>query len=139
MTPRPSMDEIFMELAWLIAERSTCERLNVGCVVVDGEKRRVLSIGYNGNYTGGPNRCDSKEPGKCGCLHAEDNACVKLDYREPIKIAYTTHQPCKICAKRLVNAGVQQVFYGEPYRHKDGLTVLRKAKVKVKQLKLEGK
>jgi dCMP deaminase len=139
VSSRPSMDTIFMTLAGLIARRSTCERLKVGCVIVDAEKIRVLSIGYNGNYTGGPNKCDSLEPGKCGCLHAEDNACVKLDYREPVKIAYVTHLPCKICAKRLVNAGVTKVYYNNTYRYTEGLKVLKKAKVKIKQLQLEGK
>lgn len=128
---RPEFDEIFMELAHLIARRSTCARLQVGCVITDETRTRVLSIGYNGNYRGGYNVCDSIEPGNCGCLHAEDNACIKLDYRESTKVAYITHLPCKMCAKRLVNAGVQKVFYSKAYRSNDAKAILRDAAVKL--------
>lgn len=131
---RPSFDEIYMKLAELVAQRSTCSRLNVGCVITDGDKLRVLSIGYNGNYRGGPNNCDSTEPGKCGCLHAEDNAALKLDFTEPTKIAYVTHLPCIMCAKRLINTGVQQIYYRNDYRIKDSLDICKQAGVRIEQI-----
>jgi len=131
MDNRPPIDKIYMKFAWLISERSTCSRLKVGCVIVGEGKRRVLSIGYNGNYVGGPNKCDSTEPGNCGCLHAEEGACIKLDYKEPIKLAYITHSPCKMCAKRLINAGVSHVFYDKKYRSEEGIDLFRLAGIDV--------
>lgn len=132
------MDKVFMRLAWDVAAVSNCNRLNVGCVITDIDRMRVLSIGYNGNYKGGPNICDSKVPGQCGCLHAEDNACLKLDFTEPTKVAYVTHSPCVLCAKRLINAGIHGIFYDEAYRKQDGLDLLVKGNVQVEQLTIKG-
>lgn len=126
---RPKFQEIYMKLAWLMATRSTCSRLNVGCVITTSDYRQVLSVGYNGNAAGLPNECDSTEPGACGCIHSEENAIIKC-YAPPSerKIVFCTHQPCKMCAKRLVNlGGVECVVFDEPYRLKDGLIVLGNA------------
>jgi deoxycytidylate deaminase len=65
---RPSWDDVFMGMAEMLAQRSTCARLHVGSVVVTDDNHRILSMGYNGNYTNGPNECDSEEPGNCGCF-----------------------------------------------------------------------
>ena len=67
---RPKFETIYMNLACALAERSTCSRLKVGCVITSSDYSRVLAIGYNGNYPGGPNCCDSDEPGKSGCFTA---------------------------------------------------------------------
>lgn len=118
-----------MKLAWLMAARSTCRRLNVGCVITSADFRQVLAVGYNGNAAGLPNTCDSEEPGNCGCIHGEDNAVIKCASPpyEP-KVVFCTHQPCKACAKRLVNlGGVKIVHFDEPYRLTEGLDVLAKA------------
>lgn len=130
---RPTFDQIYMNLAHLMAERSMCSRLKVGCVITDGEGTRVLAIGYNGNYRGGKNGCDTKIPGKCGCLHAEDNAVIKLDYKEPTKIAYVTHRPCKMCAKRLINAGVSRIIYDKEYRLKDSIELLSRTNIQLER------
>lgn len=136
MTARPTFEQIYMELAHRVAERSTCARtssagepMRVGCVVVAPDWRKVLALGYNGNATGLPNSCDSSEPGACGCLHAEENAIINCDApRGARKIVFCTHQPCKMCAKRLVNlGGVERVFYARVYRLRDGLDVLHAA------------
>jgi dCMP deaminase len=126
-----------MNLALMLASRSTCSRLHVGCVVVSEDNQRVLAIGYNGSWKGGPNGCDSGEPGNCGCLHAEDNALIKLNYNEPAnKKLYTTIMPCAYCAKRIVNAGVKEVIYLHEYRKKEGIEILAEAGVKVRQIPL---
>ena len=128
---RPSFEEIYMKLAWLMAARSTCSRLNVGCVITSADYRQVLSVGYNGNAAGLPNECDSTEPGACGCIHSEENAIIKC-YSPPsdLKVVFCTHQPCKMCAKRLVNlGGVERVYFDEPYRLMEGLDVLDAAGV----------
>lgn len=127
---RPTFDFIYMNLAFLLSERSTCSRKKVGCVIVSDDNQRVLSIGYNGSWRGGPNQCDSTEPGNCGCLHAEDNAIVKLDYNDRLrKVLYTTMSPCSACAKRIINAGIGEVVYLEEYRTKHGIQILFEANV----------
>lgn len=135
---RPSFENIYMRLAWLMAERSTCVRLSVGCVITSDDFRRVLAVGYNGNASGLPNTCDSTVPGACGCLHAEENACLNnVEPRSTNKVVFCTHLPCKMCAKRLVNVGgVSFVFYDKDYRLREGLDVLATAGVRYAQLSL---
>lgn len=136
--PRPSFEEIFMRMAWLVAQRSTCSRLNVGCVIVRPDFRQVLSMGYNGNASGLPNQCDSTEPGKCGCIHAEQNAVINCDTPRYVdKIVFTTDLPCVMCAKFMVNLGnVQKVYYERDYRLRDGLEVLGAAGIVYEQAQL---
>jgi len=135
---RPSFPQIYMQLAFLLSERSTCKRLKVGTVITSTDYRKVLAVGYNGNATGLPNTCDRDEPGNCGCLHSEENAVINCDSpRNVEKLVYVTNLPCAMCAKRLINLGsVQHVFYVEDYRMKDGLELLRQAGIGVKQLSL---
>lgn len=130
-----TFDNVYMNLALMLASKSTCSRLHVGCVVVSQDNQRVLAIGYNGSYKGGPNACDSSEPGNCGCIHAEDNSIIKMNYNDPVeKKLYTTIQPCVYCAKRIVNAGISEVIYLYAYRKTEGLQVLAAANVQVRQL-----
>lgn len=122
---RPYWDEIYVEFAKKLSLRSTCKRLSVGCVITSFDHNRVLAIGYNGNYKGGQNCCDSDEPGKCGCLHAEENALIKMDYNDPVdKILYTTTSPCLMCAKRIINADIKKVIFNQLYRNTDGIDLL---------------
>jgi dCMP deaminase len=97
--------------------------MKVGCAIVSVDFRQVLAVGYNGNATGLPNKCDSIEPGACGCLHAEENAVINCGApRLQEKIVFCTHLPCKMCGKRLINlGGVKRVIYGRDYRIKDSL------------------
>lgn len=137
VTARPSMEETMMRVARLMARRATCNRLRVGCVIADARLTAIYSIGYNGNYRGGPNACDHADrPGACGCLHAEDNALVKLRTEERGLVLFTTVSPCTACAKRIVNQGnVETVWYGEPHRDlRDGLAVLEAGGVGVRVL-----
>lgn len=135
---RISFQEIYMKLAFDLAKRSTCTRMNVGAVIVSEDFSRVFGIGYNGNAAGLRNSCDSDEPGNCGCLHAEDNALLKTNGgSEVYKIAFVTHQPCSYCAKRMVNkGGIKKVYYSEPYRLKDGIRILESAGIEVIQYRL---
>lgn len=123
-----------MNLALMLAERSTCSRLKVGSVVVTSDNQRVLGIGYNGSYRGGPNGCDSSEPGNCGCLHSEMNCLIKQDYDAHGRVMYVTTSPCVLCAKGVVNAGIHEVVYLREYRKTEGLEILRKAGVLVRKL-----
>ena len=120
---RPSFEEIYMDLAFSLARRSTCVRLHVGTVITSTDFRKVLAVGYNGNATGLPNCCDSDTAGNCGCLHSEENAVINCDSPRFIeKLAFVTHLPCTSCAKRLINLGnVKQIFYAREYRSLDSL------------------
>ena len=126
MTDRASFTELYLAMAGMFSRRSTCKRLSVGCVITSTDHRYVYGIGYNGNASGMNNGCDSEEPGKCGCLHAEENAVINCTTQRDVpKNVYCTNLPCKMCAKRLVNlGGVQAVYYLEGYRLTDGLDVL---------------
>lgn len=115
---RPSFISLYLQFARTLALRSTCRRLKVGAVLTTTDFRKVVSLGYNGNARKLANDCDSDEPGKCGCLHAEENAVIKCDIpAETEKFAFCTHQPCVMCAKRLINmGGLKRLYYIEPYR-----------------------
>jgi dCMP deaminase len=130
-TTRPPLYEVYMRMAEELAKRSTCARLQVGTVITDRALEHVLSIGYNGNVRGFPNRCDSTEPGRCGCIHSEQNALVKARGDVPDKVAFVTASPCLMCAKLMVQAKVTHVFYRELYRDNGGLGVLEQAGVTV--------
>ena len=104
---RPSWEKIWMEFANSIAKRSCDPRHQVGAVIVTEDNTQVLSVGYNGNYAGGPNAVESQNPGESGFIHAEINALLKLDYNNPKrKTMYITLSPCRMCAKAIVNAGI---------------------------------
>ncbi len=137
---RPSFHSIYMRLAELMSERSTCVRTNssgqlmqVGCAIVSADFRRVLSIGYNGNAAGLPNKCDSTEVGACGCIHAEENAVISCQAaRSEDKIVFCTHLPCKACAKRIIQlGGVREVYYRKDYRLKDSLMLFTDPNVSI--------
>lgn len=128
-TDRPPLYEVYMRMAEELAKRSTCSRLQVGTVITDQRLEHVLAIGYNGNVRGFPNRCDSNEAGKCGCIHSEMNALVKAPGDVPDKVAFVTASPCIMCAKLMVQAKVSYVFFREAYRDPAGLEVLERAGV----------
>ncbi len=133
---RPSFEQIYLQLARTLADRSTCIRLQVGTVITSTDYRKVLAVGYNGNATGLPNTCDREEPGNCGCLHSEENAVINCDSpRHVEKIVFVTHLPCVACAKRLINLGnVRQIYYGEDYRIRDSLDLLKDVGILVEHL-----
>ena len=128
---RPPLYEVYMRMAEELAKRSTCARLQVGTVLTDARLEHVVAIGYNGNARGFPNRCDSPDPGRCGCIHSEMNALVKSpgDLRD--KVAFVTASPCVMCAKLMIQGHVSHLFYREPYRSHDGLELLERAGVGV--------
>lgn len=126
---RPPLFEVYMRMAEDLARRSTCARLQVGTVITDALLENVVAIGYNGNARGFPNRCDSTEAGKCGCIHSEMNALVKSPGQLRHKVAFITASPCVMCAKLMVQANVSHVFFRERYRVPSGLEVLEQAGV----------
>ena len=135
---RPSFPEIYLRLAQELSARSTCKRLRVGTVITSTDHRRVLAVGYNGNATGLPNKCDRDEPGNCGCLHSEENAVINCtEPRETAKIVLVTHLPCTMCAKRLINlGGVKKVYFAHDYRVRDSIDLLNQAGIEVARLEM---
>lgn len=124
--------ETWMSVAKTISLRSYDDALKVGAIVVSDDNTQMLSIGYNGNYKGGPHEKESSEPGLSGFLHAEANAIIKLDYNFPKKKhMYVTHSPCRMCAKMIINAGISRVVYDIQYRDSSGLVLLQSVGIEV--------
>ena len=121
MVQRASWDEYFMNIARVVATRSTCERKFVGAVIV--RDRCILATGYNGSIRG-LEHCDEAghmmEDGHCvRTIHAESNAIIQAArHGTSIEGAgiYITASPCWICFKMLANAGIKRIVFGEFYR-----------------------
>ena len=125
---RPSWDEYLMATAHLIASRSPCDRLHVGCVIVSaGERRnRLVAAGYNGFLPGTPHVSRVRDQHEQGTVHAEQNAIADAARRGSSLdgcVAYVTHYPCINCAKILAAAGIRTIKYHSDY-HNDPLVTL---------------
>ena len=144
MNPRPSWDEYFIQRARVIASRSTCLRRSVGALLV--RDKRILATGYNGAPANLPHceevGCRREELGiasgerqeLCRGLHAEQNAIIQgalhgVGVRG--STLYCTTQPCVICAKMLINAGVERAVYEGDYADQLSLEMLREAGVEL--------
>jgi len=126
--PRPSWEDYFMDIARLVASRSTCLRRQVGAVIV--KDKNVLTTGYNGTPSGirhcqetGCLREKMQVPSGqrhelCRGLHAEQNAIIQAA-KHGVNISggtlYCTNAPCVICAKMLINAGLSRIVYLDGY------------------------
>lgn len=108
--------DVMMRLAIDLSSLSTCKRRQVGCVVTPSDFSRVYSIGYNGVARGRPNDSCTGESGKCGCVHAEANAVVKLgDVRDAWMLL--TLSPCRECLSLVLNCGkISRVYYRDAWR-----------------------
>lgn len=134
---RPSFITIFCNLAEELSKRSTCERRQVGCVVTSEDYTRVMGIGYNGNYQGGPNKCDRPdEGGNCGCIHAEINSLLKVAESSTVsKILFVTLSPCVNCAKAIINkGGVKKIYITNKHHRQDGVMLLRSQGIEVEHV-----
>ncbi|MDH7570692.1 MAG: dCMP deaminase family protein [Armatimonadota bacterium] len=111
----------FMDIAEVVATRSTCPRKHVGAVIV--RDRTILSTGYNGSVRGLPHcedvGCEIVDGHCVRTVHAEANAIIQAA-RNGVQIAgaelYTTASPCWNCFKLIANAGLSRVYFGEFYR-----------------------
>ncbi|MGI6104728.1 MAG: deoxycytidylate deaminase [Raoultibacter sp.] len=142
---RPSWDEYFMKLAHEVATRTTCLRRAVGAVVV--KDRRILATGYNGVPTNishcseaGCLRMELGVPSGqrheiCRGLHAEQNAIIQAA-RYGIDISsssiYITTQPCIVCAKMIINAGIEEIVYENPYPDELAMSMINEAGIKTR-------
>jgi dCMP deaminase len=137
---RPTWDEYFMATAVLIATRSNCERLHVGCVLVAGGDRRnrLLAAGYNGFLPGTPHVSRMRAGHEQATVHAEQNAVADAARRgSPVAgcTAYVTHFPCIGCAKMLASAGIAEIKFRADYRN-DPLVVRLMSDAGIKLVKL---
>jgi len=138
--PRPSWDEYFMATALLIASRSACERLNVGCVMVsDGEHpNRIIAAGYNGFLPGLPHVSRVRDDHEQGTVHAEQNAIADAA-RRGVSLqgatAYITHFPCVNCAKIMIASGIRTIKYRRDYKNDPiAAELIAEAGIRVSQL-----
>jgi dCMP deaminase len=137
---RPGWEEYFMEIAQVVSSRSSCLRRQVGAVLV--KNRQILATGYNGVPRGlrhcGERGCLREELGVpsgerhelCRGLHAEQNAIIQAAYHGvAVRGAeiFCTHQPCVVCAKMLVNAEVEAVYFKGAYPDSLAMEVFEEA------------
>lgn len=142
---RPSWDEYFMQMAELTAQRSTCLRRQVGAIIV--KEKHIIATGYNGAPKGLPH-CEElggclrekleipsgERHELCRALHAEQNAIIQAaTLGQSIEGAtiYITHQPCIICAKMIINAGISRIVIRRRYPDEMSRGMLREAGLKV--------
>lgn len=135
---RPDTNHYFLEIAAVVATRSTCLRRHVGCVLVDN-RNHILATGYNGVPSGMPHcnkydqfdaigypfACDgaSAKSGEkldaCMAIHAEANALLQCPDVYAIETAYCTTMPCVHCIKLLLNTSCKRIVYIEDYPHSE--------------------
>lgn len=139
---RPSWESYFMLITKNVATRSTCLRRKTGAIVV--RDKRILATGYNGAPSG-IRHCDEvgclrdelcipsgERHELCRGLHAEQNAILQaalhgVSLRD--SEIYTTHEPCMLCSKMLINVGVKKIYYLEPYPDELARELLKEAGV----------
>ena len=139
--------KLWIDLCRRMAEVSNCPRGKFGAIIVDEESNTLVTSGYNGYLRGGSDLCGGLE--ECardaqkipsgtaievGCVHAEMNAILN-SARETVstkgKVIFVNGEPCEMCAKFIVQAGIKCVYViGNVYR-KNGLSLLRQHHVKV--------
>ena len=144
---RPSWDKYFMQAAELAATRSTCLRRHVGAVIV--KDKHIIATGYNGAPRGIAHcaergGCLRQQMGipsgqrheLCMALHAEQNAIIQAATMGiPVEgsTIYVTHQPCVICAKMIVNAGINKIIVREGYPDELAVKILDEAGISVEK------
>ena len=144
---RPSWDDYFMDITRLVAKRTTCLRRAVGAIIV--KDKRILATGYNGApanvrhclEVGCMREQLNVESGQrhelCRGIHAEQNAIIQAAYHGvSVKGAslYSTTQPCSICAKMIINAGIDTIYYESGYADELAHEMLSEAGLTVTQL-----
>ena len=146
---RPDWDEYFMEMARLAARRATCLRRSVGAVLV--KDRQILATGYNGaprdiahcEETGCLRQQQDVPSGErheiCRGVHAEQNLVAQAAFhgvKAEGAAVYCTNQPCVICVKLLINAGVKEIYYSEGYDDPFTMNLLTSSGVRCEKLEI---
>lgn len=135
----------FMEMTELVATWSSCVRRQVGAIIV--KDKRIMATGYNGAPAGVKTCVEKGEclriklgipsgthAETCFATHAEQNALIQAA-REGISLKdctlYCTHQPCTVCIKMIINAGIKEVIYKEGYPDEFSVQLAKEAGVKL--------
>ena len=137
---RPDWDSYFMEIAQIVSKRSTCLIRAVGAVLV--KDKQILATGYNGTPKGLPhceevgclreqlNVPSGQMHELCRGIHAEQNSVIQAAVNG-VSISgstlYCTHQPCVVCSKILINAGIKRIVYANPYPDKLAAEMMHEA------------
>jgi len=136
-----------MDIANLVKTRSTCRRRQVGALIV--KDRKILSTGYNGAPTGCAHCLDigclrevlnipsGQRHELCRGIHAEQNAIVQAaNSGTSVKggTMYVTHQPCVLCAKMIINAGIEKIVFKGEYPDDMSMDLLKEAGIDVYKL-----
>ncbi len=124
MKNRLSWDDYFAKIVNVTSERSSCERLHVGCILV--KDNRIISQGYNGFLPGCPHNSIIRDNHEQATVHAEQNAicdCAKRGVSCCDSIAYITHYPCIICTRLLLAAGIKEIKYLNDYKNDELVAV----------------
>ena len=142
-------DKRFMEMAFHVAEWSSCYQSNrkVGAIIV--KNKRIITTGYNGAPEGYPsckergeclrrkmNIASGKQQEYCYAIHAEQNAIVqaaKLGNSVDGATIYVTHQPCVICTKLIINSGIKRIVFKNPYPDELAMSILKDTDIVVEQ------
>ena len=141
---RPDIDEYFLKIASVVAERSTCRRHHVGAVAV--KDKHILATGYNGAPAGmkdclelGCLRDEQEIPSGtrheiCRAIHAEQNVIVQASLHGVSlegSTIYCTHTPCILCAKMLANARIKRFISFGKYNDDEFLELFREVGIEV--------
>ena len=141
---RPGWDEYFLGIAHTVAKRSTCTRRQVGAVIV--RDRRIITTGYNGAPAGLAHCLEigclrdqlqiasGTRQETCRALHSETNAVIQAaQHGVSTKGAtlYCTSQPCSVCARMLINAGIVRIVYTGDYPDEFAMSLLEEAGVEL--------
>lgn len=125
---RPSKEATFLTMAAVIAQRGTCARKQVGCILVN-KSRHIIGSGYNGNASGLDHCIDTPCPGAvhssgsgtslylCEAIHAEQNALLQCKSVQEIETCYVTYSPCIQCVKLLMQTSCRHIIFSEPSSH----------------------
>lgn len=115
---RLDWDDYFMSIALLASQRSPCERLQVGSVIV--KNNRLISMGYNGYIPGAPHISRVKDNHEQSIIHSEINAitdCAKRGASLENGKIYVTHYPCINCFRSIAACGIKEIMYLNEYKN----------------------
>ena len=133
------LDQRYLKMTLIWAQNSYCKRRKVGALIV--KDKMIISDGYNGTPSGFENICeDENNNTKPYVLHAEANAITKVaksGNSSEGSTLYVTSSPCLECSKLIIQAGIKRVVFTESYRLEDGINLLIRANIDVKQVELE--
>lgn len=133
---RPSWDEYFKEIVICTTKRSSCKRLQVGCLLV--KDNRIISQGYNGFLPGCIHESIMRDGHEQATVHAEQNAvcdCAKRGVSSENCTAYISHYPCIICTRLLIASGIKEIKYINDYKNDLLVSYLSKqANINIKKI-----